>query len=245
MDATTELVVGIDDSGRSRLHRATCEVPLLFRTAEDERDALVLSWVNGAAGPLGGDHLRLRLVVEAGASVCVRSTGASMVHPGPSGAPSTFDVSIVLGHGATLDWWPEPTVSVRRSSHRATMQIDAHGTATARIVESVVRGRHDEPGGTLAVRQRLVVDGLPVLDHEVELGDGSLSGPGAHGNGRTVLSALTLGARFRPRTTVVVSADVVAATLALDDRPDGPTLVTASAADLRSLSDVFTEDPLV
>jgi len=44
MTATTELVVRVDDVGRSRLHRVSCEVPLLFRTAQVDGDELALSW---------------------------------------------------------------------------------------------------------------------------------------------------------------------------------------------------------
>ncbi|MCX6519592.1 MAG: urease accessory protein UreD [Actinobacteria bacterium] len=210
----------------------SCEVPLLFREARTDGPTLALSWVNGAAGPVGGDRLQLSLRVEEGAAVRIRSTGAAMVHPGPSGAPSTFDIDITLAAGATLDWWPEPTVSVQRSRHRTSMLVTAHADASARVVESVVRGRHAEPAGRLALHQRVVIEGVPILDQELELADGPWSGPGAHGPARAVLSAVTLGEAFAPASRSIVTPEVVAAVFALDRRA---MLATATADDLRAI----------
>lgn len=232
MEALTELVVRVDSSGRSRLHHVSCEVPLLFREARTDGPTLALSWVNGAAGPLGGDRLRLSLTVEEGAAVRIRSTGAAMVHPGPAGTPSTFDIAIDLAAGSTLDWWPEPTVSVRGSRHRTSMLLTAHPAASARVVESVVRGRHEEAAGQLALHQRVVIDGVPVLDQELDLADGPFAGPGAHGAARAVLSAVTLGEAFAPTPRSIVTPDVVAAVFALDR---GAMLATATADDLRRI----------
>jgi urease accessory protein len=232
MEARTELVVRVDASGRSRLHHVSCEVPLLFREARTDGPTLALSWVNGAAGPLGGDRLRLSLTVEEGAAVRIRSTGASMVYPGVSGAVSTFDIGITLAAGATLDWWPEPTVSVRCSRHRTSMLVNAHPDASARLVESVVCGRHAEPAGRLALHQRVEIGGVPVLDQELDLADGPFSGPGAHGPGRAVLSAVTLGEAFAPTSRSIVTPEVVAAVFALDR---GAMLAAATADDLRTI----------
>ena len=231
MEACTELVVERDRSGRSVLARSSCEVPLLFRVADHEGPELHLSWVNGAAGPLGGDRLRLHLRVGAGASVRVRSTGASMVQPGARGGRSSTEVRIELGEGSRLDWCPEPTISVRGSDHRTSTHIVAEASAVARVVEHVALGRHDEPGGLLALHQRVVVGERVVLDHELVLGDGPLAGPGAQGTGRAVLSALVLGGAVGPR--VEVTPSMAAAVLELDG---GACLVSATAPDLRDLS---------
>ncbi|MFN8023462.1 MAG: urease accessory protein UreD [Acidimicrobiales bacterium] len=231
MEACTELVVERDRSGRSVLARSSCEVPLLFRVADHDGPALHLSWVNGAAGPLGGDRLRLHLRVGAGASVRVRSTGASMVQPSARGGRSTTEVRIELGEGSRLDWCPEPTISVRGSDHRTSTRIVADPSALARVVEQVSLGRHDEPGGRLALHQRAVVGERAVLDHELVLGDGPLAGPGAHGPGRAVLSALVLGRA--PELRVEVTPSSAAAVLDLDG---GAWLVSATAPDLRVLS---------
>ncbi len=233
MQASTELVVAVDATGRSRLVHATCEVPLLFRVADHDGPDLRLSWVNGAAGPLGGDVLRVALRLEAGASVAVRSAGATLAQPGPHGGCSLLEVALELGEGSRLDWCPEPTVSVRGSRHRSTMRISAQVDAEARVVDQVVLGRHGEPCGWIALHQRVEVAGRPILDHEVELGPGALSGPGAHGAGRAVLSAVLIGERWRPAALAEVTRAAAAASFEL-----GPSewLVTATGPDLRGLS---------
>jgi urease accessory protein len=231
--ASTELVVALDAAGRSRLAHASCEVPLLFRVADHDDPELRLSWVNGAAGPLGGDRLRLSLRIEPGASVVVRSTGAALVQPGPHGGCSAFDVRIELGERSCLDWCPEPTVSVRASRHRTTTHVRAAPTAVARLVEHVVLGRHAEPGGRLALHQRVEVGERVVLDHELELGDGVLAGPGAHGGGRAFVSAVLLGERWRPEVRAEVKPRTAAAAFELSD---DAWLVSGTADDLRDLS---------
>lgn len=225
--------MAVDATGRSRLAHASCEVPLLFRTADHDGDELRLTWVNGAAGPLGGDRLRLSILVEPGAAVVVRSSGAALVQPGPHGGCSVSEVRIELGEGSCLDWCPEPTVSVRGSHHRTTTQVSAHPTAGARLVEHVVLGRHDEPCGRLALHQRIERSGRVVLDHELELGDGVLAGPGAHGVGRAVMSAVLLGARWRPSIAAEVTAQLAAASFEL---AGDAWLLSATAPDLRDLS---------
>ncbi|MBI5090307.1 MAG: urease accessory protein UreD [Actinobacteria bacterium] len=193
MDATTEVEVGLDARGRSVVRRMHCEAPLLVRVAGTDSSCLLLVLVNGAAGPLGGDRLRFRLRLAAGTDVDVRSVAASMVQPGPRGAPSSYDVDLEVGDGARLRWSPEPTVSVCGSDHRTTVRLSAPSTADVRVREVVALGRHDEIGGRLALHQRVVVDGLPVLDHEIVFGGGALAGPGAQGPGRRFASEVIVG----------------------------------------------------
>jgi hypothetical protein len=100
------------------------------------------------------------------------------------------------------------------------------------VVETVVRGRHEEPAGRLALHQRVVVGGMPVLDQEIELAAGPRSGPGAHGEARAVLSAVTLGEAFAPPIRSIVAPGMVAAVFALDR---GAMLATATADDLRGI----------
>jgi urease accessory protein len=152
-----------------------------------------LTWVNGAAGPVGGDRLTLTVTVLAGASLVVRSSGASLVHPGPDGAPSATHAHVTVEDGAHIDWWPEPTVPIVGCRHRSRTAVVAASTANGRIIETVVRGRCGEPPGDLALHQRAVVDDHVVLDHEVHLGGGVHASAGANGDAHAVLSALHLG----------------------------------------------------
>jgi urease accessory protein len=191
--AITTLQVGLDASGRSVLRRTHCEVPLVVRVDTGCTDGLGLLIVNAAAGPLGGDELTLSLTIDDGASVRVRSVAASMVHPGPTGAPSLTTTHVRVGALASLDWELEAMVSVALSDHRACTVVEAHPSATIRMAETLSLGRHGEPGGRLALRQRLVVGGTGVLDHETAFGPGAASGPGAQGSMRCVRSTLLVG----------------------------------------------------
>ena len=194
MLANTVLEVGLDSTGRSVLRRMHCEVPLVVRVDTacagpgDPPGMLGLLVVNAAAGPLGGDAFTLTLTLDDGAAVRVRSVGASMVHPGRTGSASSAVTRLTIGHGATLDWELEPTVSIVGSDHHVRTVIEASSSATVRVVDSVSLGRYREPSGVLAVRQRLVIDGAAVLDHETVFGPGAASGPGAQGPLRTIRS---------------------------------------------------------
>lgn len=193
MQATTHIEVALDARGNTVVRRMLCEAPLLVRAVEAGGPTLSLAMVNGAAGPLGGDHLTFRLCVGAGAAVDVRSVAAAMAQPGPSGQPSTLTIDLVVGEGATLRWSPQPMVSVIGSDHRTTMLLSVTSTSTVTMCEGISLGRHGEASGRLAMHQRVTIDGVGVLDHETVFAPGALSGPGAHGDGRTVTSVVHIG----------------------------------------------------
>ena len=202
MQATTELLVGVDVAGRTVLKRTHCEVPLIVRVGESCDATMTLAFVNGSAGPLGGDELLLSVVVEDGASVRVRSVGASMVQPGTTVADSWLRTTLEVGADAVVDWQFEPTVSVAGSRHRSSTLLYLAATSSLRFCETVCLGRFEEQPGTLAVHQRLVVGGIAVLDHETVFGVGALRGPGGHGGYRV------------HRSTVLVADDAPVAPIA-------------------------------
>ena len=191
--ATTEIEVGLDSRGHTVVRTMRCEVPLLARVVGDAGAALTLAIVNGAAGPLGGDRLRFRLVVGPGAHVSVQSVAAAMALPGPRGEASESVVDIVVGDGATLDWHPEPMVSVTGSDHRTLVRLSAAGSSIVSMREGVSLGRHGEPPGRFALRERVTIDGVAVLDHETAFAPGALMGAGAQGIGRTMTTEVVIG----------------------------------------------------
>ena len=193
MRASTTIEVGLDARGNTVARRLQCEVPLLVRVADVPGPVLTLSLVSGAAGPLGGDHLTFRLEVGPGAHVVVRSVAATMAQPGPSGEPSLLEVELVVHDNATLDWAPEPMVSVRGSQHRTAMHLIATGSSTVSAREGVSLGRHQEEPGQLLLQQRVTIDGIDVLRHDTEFDVGPLLGVGAQGNGRSMYSEVRVG----------------------------------------------------
>jgi urease accessory protein len=210
MRASTTIEVGLDTRGNTVARRLQCEVPLLVRVADTPGRELSLLLVNGAAGPLGGDQLRFRLELGPGAHVMVRSVAATMAQPGPTGEPSLLEVELVVHERATLDWAPEPIVSVCRSQHRTAMHLSAAGSATVSVREGVSLGRHGEAPGRLQLQQRVTIDGVDVLRHDIEFDAGPLLGVGAQGAGRSMCSEVRIGADL-PAPVSEVSPDMVRA----------------------------------
>ena len=214
IEASTEIVVGLDRRGQSVVQRMHCEAPMLVRVVGGSSQLLELAMVNGAAGPLGGDRLCFRLEVREGARVSVRSVAAAMAQPGPRGEPSHLAVELVVGAAATLDWRPQPTVSVIGSDHRTTMRLESTGSSIVTMREEVSLGRHEEPPGRFTLRERVVIDDLAVLDHETTFATGALMGPGGQGAQRCMSTEVIIGSCL-PDPTAVVTDDCLHSTVHL------------------------------
>ena len=203
MEATTEIVVGLDARGRNVVRRMHCEAPLLVRVIDEPGGTLRLALVNGAAGPLGGDRLHFRLELEPGSRVAVCSVASAMVQPGPRGDASELQVDLLVAAEASLDWSPQPTVSVVGSDHRSLVRLSTTGTSTVTMCEGVALGRHDELPGRFELRERVTIDGTAVLDHHTVFAPGALMGPGAHGSFRRLSTEVVIGGALPPSGTTV------------------------------------------
>ena len=192
--ATTDIEVGLDCRGQTVVRRMYCEAPMLVRVVDGiDPKGLTLAMVNGAAGPLGGDRLTFRLHVGQGSCVTVGSVAAAMAQPGPNRDHSELLVEIVVAEGASLDWRPQPTVSVQGSDHRVDVRLSATGTSTVAMREGVSLGRSGEPSGRYALHERVTIDGVAVLDHETVFAPGALMGPGAQGSWRNLSTEVLIG----------------------------------------------------
>lgn len=231
MRAETVVEVVLDDRGRSVVSVQRCEAPLLVRV-DGGTDVLTLLLLGGAAGPVGGDDLTFVLRVGDGASVVVRSVAAMLAQPGPSGRPSTLAMEVVVGVGATLDWETQPMISVVGSDHRSSSVLDLAADASVRWSESIVLGRHEEPSGRLALHQRVERGGVVVLDHELVLGVGAPSGPGAHGDVRWMQQEIVVGSAAAVAPSSSVSPTLVAGVFPLDDGVSLATRAGAIASDI-------------
>ena len=140
MIARGRVVVEADGGGGSRLACLRSEGPLVLRPTA----GTVVHLVGGAGGPLGGDVLRIEIVVGPGAELTLQTVAAAVVLPGPT--PSVVEVDVVVGEGGSLRWLPEPTVAAGGCDHRARARVVL--AAGARLVwrEELVRGRFGEDG---------------------------------------------------------------------------------------------------
>lgn len=129
--------------------------------------------VSAAATPLGGDSIHIRLVVERGARLKLRTAAATVTLPGTTATDSyatwTLDVA------GELDLDPQPTIVAATSRHFVTTVVNLTDGGTLRFVERVQIGRTGERGGFWSGSLHADVDGTPLLRHRVELGSGSLA----------------------------------------------------------------------
>jgi urease accessory protein len=152
-----------------RRPRIECAGGLAARNTE--RDTVHL--VSAAATPLGGDSLDMRVVVEPGARLLVRTVAATVTLPGATTLEShAFWTLEVAGD---LDVDPQPTVVAAASRHFTSTRLELTGSGRVRLRERVQIGRSDERQGFWSGSLHVDVDGSPLLRHRIELGNGSVA----------------------------------------------------------------------
>jgi len=179
VSAEAAIVASRDDvGGVTRLPVLRSQVPLVLRRTPD---AVYL--VGGAAGPIGGDRLSLRIDVLARAFLRVRSAAASIALPGLDGLESVLTVTASVGAGACLEYLPEPVVVSAGARHATIGRVTLAEGASLLLRDELLLGRHGEAGG--AARSVLRVDyaGRPLLRQAL-----SVSGSDAVSLGPAVLA---------------------------------------------------------
>jgi urease accessory protein len=126
----------------------------------------VVHLIGTAAGPLGGDDMRVSVRVAAGARLEVRGSAATIALPGgasTAGEAGRYAIDLEVEDGGELVFAPEPTVVCARADLRSTTTALLAGSARLRIDERVGLGRHGEEGGDWTGRLVIVRDGLPLV----------------------------------------------------------------------------------
>lgn len=188
--AHAEIRAEPDGHGGVRMAVLRSQAPLLLRRTPD---AVFL--VGGAAGPLGGDDLRLHIQVCSGAVLQMRSVAASLAQPDPAGRPSDMSIEVDVAAGGALDWAPEPLVLTTGAHHRVHTSINLHGDAALRWRDVTVLGRHDEQSGLVEQNVTLTQDGEEVLCQQHAWGQGApegWSGPAVLAGARVVASEIAV-----------------------------------------------------
>ncbi|ORV87256.1 urease accessory protein UreD [Mycobacterium interjectum] len=138
------------------------------RTAAD-----TVHLVSAAAMPLGGDTIEIRLIVERGARLKLRSAAATVALPGAS--TPTSHARWVIEVAGSLDVDLEPTVVAGAARHLSSVVLSLHDGGLLRFRERVQIGRCGEREGFWSGSLHADREGLPLLRHRVELGAGSLA----------------------------------------------------------------------
>ncbi|KLI07068.1 urease accessory protein UreD [Mycolicibacterium conceptionense] len=128
--------------------------------------------VSTAATPLGGDTLTVRLVVEPGARLRIRTVAATMVLPGGRTAESAARWELEVAGSLDLD--PQPTVVAGGSAHHTDTRLQLAESAQVRIRERVQIGRSGEREGFWSSSVHADIGTAPLLRHRIELGRGAV-----------------------------------------------------------------------
>jgi urease accessory protein len=149
--------------------RIECAGGLAARRTEPDTVHLV----SAAATPLGGDAIHVRIVVETGARLRVRTAAATVTLPGSATVEShAFWALEVAGD---LDVDAQPTVVAAASRHFTSTRLNLTGSGRIRLRERIQIGRSDERQGFWSGSLHADVDGSPLLRHRIELGSGGVT----------------------------------------------------------------------
>jgi urease accessory protein len=140
------------------------QVPLVLRRTPE-----AVYVVGGAAGPIGGDELALRISVGAGAFLRVRTAAASIALPGPDGLESVLRVTVDVGAGARLEYLPEPVVASAGARHATIIRVTLAEGASLLLRDEVLLGRYGEAGGASRTELRVTYAGRPLLRQSLEV----------------------------------------------------------------------------
>jgi urease accessory protein len=186
--ASIEAVAG---AGRvTRLPVLASQVPLVLRRTPES-----VYLVGGAAGPLGGDSLTLRVAVGAGAFLRVRTAAASIALPGLDGLESVLRVTVTVGPGGRLEYLPEPVVVAAEARHATLVSVTLGVGASLLLRDEVLLGRHGEAGGTARSELRVNYAGRPLLRQSLSVSgtDPASLGPAVLAGHRAIGTLLRAG----------------------------------------------------
>lgn len=128
--------------------------------------------ISTAATPLGGDTLTVRLVVEPGARLRIRTAAATMVLPGGHTRQSAAQWELEVAGQLDLD--PQPTVVAGGSVHHTSTRLRLAESAQVRVRERVQIGRSHEREGFWSSALHADIGATPLLRHRIELGRGAV-----------------------------------------------------------------------
>lgn len=194
--------------------------PLTLRQVRARPGTVGLCLVGTAAGPLGGDELRLTVDVADGARAELTAAGASIAQ----GGASRMATAVRLGAGARLV--ADPGALIVSAGARVDIELAVALEPTSTLVwrELVVLGRTGEAPGRATLRWDVTRGGSPVLRQHVDLADPALTAwSGTAAGCRVLVSELRIGPHLDART-VVHSPTAVTQRLA-----EGATLTTVLA----------------
>jgi len=174
--AQAHLRVDCNQSGKTVVSSLRSDGPLQLRQSGES-----VYMVGGSAAPLGGDDLRLSIIVGRGTTLNISSVAAMLAQPGASGLQSRFTTTIVVEPKATLNWTPLPTISVKGSNHINDVSIKLASDKGQALLHHTNRFGDDSAGWAWHAKRPIsrvttkvctpIQDKAASADHPVEIGD--------------------------------------------------------------------------
>ncbi|WP_436777513.1 urease accessory protein UreD [Yinghuangia sp. YIM S09857] len=215
------------------------QVPLLPRIASVPGPGAEVVFVAGAAGPLGGDDLSVRIEVGPGARLTVRTAAAAVVLPG-TGEPARQRVEIVVDDGGELEWLPEPVVVAAGARYESLVKVTLGRATRLLMSEILVLGRAAEACGDAVSRWDVTAEGRPLLRQQSAYGPAAKPGwrgPAGTAGGTVVATRLRFpdipGSTPHPPSTVG---------RAVCELAGGGLLTTVTAPDTLTAERLLAED---
>ncbi len=135
--------------------------------------------VNSSAHPVGGDNLELKVTIDVGTCLDIRSFSPTVAKPGKgtprnnfeSAASSSSHTTVNVASDAMLSWCPEPGIATQGSQHLNDSLINlASNARLAWREEYLLDRRSGLQLGSWCSRLRVVRDGWPVVASQTTLG---------------------------------------------------------------------------
>lgn len=202
-ELATHQVTDLHGRSVTRVHTLRSQAPLVLRPVQPQRfEPLIhqaahvarVALASGAAGPLGGDMLELKIHVGAASTLLLSEISATLLLPGARGGRSYMRIRIRVDDGATLVWLQEPVIAARDCDHVHDIRIDLAPTARVFLRDELLLGRHREAPGDLLQNMRISRGGAALFHQQLRFG------PAGHG----ATSPAVLGAHKCVATALAV-----------------------------------------
>ncbi|GAA2725033.1 urease accessory protein UreD [Cellulomonas aerilata] len=180
---------------------------------DDDGRTVRVALVAAGALLLGGDDVRVRVHVGAGAALELVETSGTVAYDG-RGRGARWRVDVVVEDGGVLVWDAQPFVVASGADVDRGTTVRLGAGAVACLRETLVLGRSGEAGGRLRTALRVDGPGGPVLVEDLHL-DGARPEPGVLG-GHRVLDQVVLAGR-RPDPGPVPAGRGAPTVLALEE----------------------------
>jgi urease accessory protein len=237
----TARITAVADGRRTRLVTLRSEPPILVRRTSPRHanGEVEVHLVGGAAGPLGGDRLRIEVTVGPGAHLCVRAVAASLALPGPDGTQSTLDIHASVAASGSLRWLPEPLIAAKSCDHVSRSLVDLEPDAALTWREELVCGRHAEESGDASLESTVRLAGRTLLRQDVAVGPRAAgwAGPAVLGGARATGTLLVVDPLWTEKPPEAAVLGPGAARMPLSGGPAA--LAQAAGHDLRTVREAL------